>query len=102
MMRIVVVLPAPFGPRKPSTWPGRGGEADVADGDQVAVALGEVRELRSLRVQTGPHVEDSNRRSINGAVFTHDIPLCQYGQRRATAYSRRPAPRKLDLVAAIC
>ena len=45
MIRIVVVLPAPFGPRNPRISPLRGGEADVADGDQVTVALGEVADF---------------------------------------------------------
>ena len=41
-MRMVVVLPAPFGPRKPSTSPGLTVEADVVHGGERVVAFGQV------------------------------------------------------------
>ena len=41
MSRIVVDLPAPFGPRNPVTRPGLTVEADVVDGGLVAVPLGQ-------------------------------------------------------------
>ena len=41
-MRMVVVLPAPLGPRKPSTSPGLHLEAHIVDGGERLVALGEV------------------------------------------------------------
>ena len=44
MQRIVVVLPAPFGPRKPTSRPGWR-ERSAIEGDHVAVALGEVLDL---------------------------------------------------------
>ena len=40
-MRMVVVLPEPFGPRKPKTLPARDGEVEPVDGELLAVALGE-------------------------------------------------------------
>ena len=40
-MRTAVVLPAPFGPRRPSTVPGRDREVDAVEGDDVAEALAE-------------------------------------------------------------
>ncbi len=45
MMRMVVVLPAPLGPRKPRISPLARGERDVADRGEVAVALGQVANL---------------------------------------------------------
>ena len=44
-MRIVELLPAPFGPRKPKVSPAFDGEVDAVDGDEVAVALGEAVRL---------------------------------------------------------
>ena len=44
-MLIVVLLPAPLGPRKPKTSPGGDGERDAADGVDVAVGLDEVVDL---------------------------------------------------------
>ena len=41
MQRIVVVLPAPFGPRKPVTLPGFNAEGQVVDGDFRAVSFRE-------------------------------------------------------------
>ena len=41
MMRMVVDLPAPLGPRKPVTRPGRAVKRDVVDGREAAVRLGE-------------------------------------------------------------
>ena len=40
-MRMVVVLPAPFGPRNAKTSPRSHREADLIDGDQVAESLGQ-------------------------------------------------------------
>ena len=41
-MRMVVVLPEPFGPRKPKTLPRRDGQVEAVDGElSAAVALGE-------------------------------------------------------------
>ena len=40
MIRIVVDFPAPFGPKKPVTRPGRGSEAHVVDSGEVAVPPG--------------------------------------------------------------
>ena len=56
IMRIVVDLPAPFGPRKPVTMPGRTVKRQVVDGELVAVALREVadfdhRGLQSIQVR---------------------------------------------------
>src|SRR5438874_13532872 len=42
IMRMVVDLPAPFGPRNPVTAPGRDREAEGVHGGGVAVALGEL------------------------------------------------------------
>ena len=42
IIRIVVDLPAPLGPRNPVTMPGPDGERQAVDGDLVAVRLGEV------------------------------------------------------------
>ncbi len=39
--RMVVVLPAPLGPRKPVTRAGLGGEGDIIDGREAAVGPGE-------------------------------------------------------------
>ena len=47
-IRRVVVLPAPFGPRKPVTAPCAGGEAQVVDRGDVAEALGQSVESRLL------------------------------------------------------
>ena len=44
-MRMVVDLPAPLGPRKPSTSPGSTREGEVVDGQQAVVVLGEVLRL---------------------------------------------------------
>ena len=41
MTRIVVVLPAPLGPRKPVTRARLADEGDVVDGGEAAVLLGE-------------------------------------------------------------
>ena len=49
MQRIVVVLPAPFGPRKPTSRPGRAVKLRAVEGDDVAVALGEVLDLEHGR-----------------------------------------------------
>ena len=40
-MRIVVDFPEPFGPRKPVTTPGAHVEAQLVDGELLAVVLGE-------------------------------------------------------------
>ena len=40
-IRIVVDLPAPLGPRKPTTSPRRDGEGDVIDGGESAEAFGQ-------------------------------------------------------------
>ena len=45
MIRMVVDFPAPLGPRKPVTRPGRGREADVVDGREGAVLLAEGLDL---------------------------------------------------------
>ena len=44
-MLIVVLLPAPLGPRKPKTSPRRDGERHAADGLDLAVGLDEVVDL---------------------------------------------------------
>ena len=41
IIRIVVDLPAPLGPRKPVTIAGADGEGEIVDGGLVAVALGQ-------------------------------------------------------------
>ena len=41
IMRIVLVLPAPLGPRKPNDSPGRDLEVDAVDGREVAEPLGQ-------------------------------------------------------------
>ena len=46
-MRIVVDLPAPLGPRKPVTMPGRTVKRQVVDGELVAVALAQMSRHRS-------------------------------------------------------
>ena len=47
----MVVFPAPFGPRKPRISPSLDAEADIVDGGNAAVPLGEVLDLdhRSLQ-----------------------------------------------------
>ena len=40
-MRIVVVLPEPLGPRKPTISPARDAQGDVIDGDDAVERLGE-------------------------------------------------------------
>ena len=42
IMRMVVDLPAPLAPRKPSTSPGATEKRQVIDGQFVAVAFGEI------------------------------------------------------------
>ena len=70
MTRIVVVLPAPFGPRKPEDLTGGGGEADVTDGDHVAVALGEVADFnhRDLRRNSTLKIQKSRARTKRQGV----------------------------------
>ena len=41
IIRIVELLPAPFGPRKPNVSPALDREVDPVDGGEVAVALGQ-------------------------------------------------------------
>ena len=48
-MRIVVDLPAPFGPRNPVTCPGRTWKVEVVDGELVAVALAEMGDIDHQR-----------------------------------------------------
>ena len=52
--RIVVVLPAPLGPRKPVTRPGRRLERDVVDGREVAVRLREGCHANHARQPAAP------------------------------------------------
>ena len=41
-MRMVVVFPAPLGPRKPTIWPFLHFEGDVVDGSIAGVSLGKI------------------------------------------------------------
>ena len=52
MIRIVVVLPAPFGPRKPSISPGGRREGDVLDRRQIAVPFAQVRDFDHVSLWT--------------------------------------------------
>ena len=54
IMRIVVVLPAPFGPRKPWISPGWHLEADAVDGGERAVRLDEIVDGDHRRRRRGP------------------------------------------------
>ena len=49
MARMVVVLPAPFGPRNPTTWPEGTREAQVVEGGHRAEPAAQAVELK----QTG-------------------------------------------------
>lgn len=49
MRRIVVDLPALFGPRKPVTTPRSDGEGEMVDDDLAVVALAEIADLDHVR-----------------------------------------------------
>ena len=54
MQRIVVVLPEPFGPRKPVTRPGSMRDGELVDGDAGAVRLRQPVELDHARQHGEP------------------------------------------------
>ena len=78
-MRMVVDLPAPLGPRKPSTSPGPHVEADVLDGGDAAVALGETVGLDHVG-----RIEGDGR-----GKFPHACPVHAAGP----GILSKPAPR---------
>ena len=67
-MRIVVDLPAPFGPRKPVTRPGSTAKLRPVDGDLGAVGLGESAgdDHRDVRGRWGGVVSMSESLSADG------------------------------------
>ena len=68
MMRIVVVLPAPFGPRKPRICPGAAVNETSWTAVEVAVPLAQVRDFDHVRdLDAGPGRE-IRARYLNGAV----------------------------------
>ena len=69
-MRSEVVFPAPFGPRKPVTAPGRTGRGQPVDGQRRAEALGQ-----PVEVQRGAHGAPSQ---------DHQATLAEPGERPAT------------------
>ena len=83
-MRMVVVLPEPFGPRKPTISPGRDRERDVVDDDRLAEALGEV-----------PDVDDVGRPlELRRSDLTRQVDVDDLSRLQAAAACRwRRAPR---------
>ena len=92
MQRIVVVLPAPFGPRKPTSRPGRAMKRRAVEGDDVAVALREVLDLKHRGGQSSGWVRSDSTGDPAG------VPVGPSARRRRadrTARARRP-PRPGD------
>ena len=103
IIRIVVVLPAPFGPRKPVTVPGSRVKRHVVDDRAVAVLLGQSADrdhlglLPAVRVDGTPtragRARRPRRRTRTAVVrvirkWTPRSPFGATGRRRGRAYAR--------------
>ena len=76
-IRIVVVLPAPFAPRKPKTSPRGDLEGQAVEGDGRAEPLGDVVDRKAhLRARIARHPPDRPRPMVPGAdrVRAADLP----------------------------
>ena len=81
-IRIVVVLPAPFAPRKPKTWPGSTREADFVEGHDRSIALRhavdhEGHGPRIAHKPSGPQYGGPSRPSTRGAASGATIRACR-------------------------
>ena len=86
IIRIVELLPAPFGPRKPNVSPRCDGEVDPVDGGEVAVALRQPVRLDHRLVGHAVTLAEAVRG--DGAVNPHIVGGVR-GWRRAGAPYRR-------------
>ena len=71
-MRMVVVLPEPFGPRKPTISPSRDFEIDVVDDGLVAEALGQA-----------VHVDDRCAGGVHCAAPSDGVDVDRLAERQA-------------------
>ena len=109
MMRMVVVLPAPFGPRKPRISPGAARERDVLDRGEVAVPLAQVRDfdhVSELDAATGAEIRARYLAIGSVEVKIRAMPrpraVASRGRDRpcriARCMSRRPGTPRLHLI----
>ena len=73
---IVVDLPAPLGPRKPSTWPGLHLEGNVVHGGQVAVTFGQVAGFQSWSNHQFEWIELTKNHAAASCAIEPGIAQC--------------------------
>ena len=95
VIRIVVVLPAPFAPRKPNTWPGGTSNDEVVEGDDGAEALGEVVDDKGHPAASIPArmPRDRSSRGRSGRAGAGYDRIVQDDPRTPPSGSTRSAPR---------
>ena len=99
-MRIVVVLPAPLGPRKPTTSPRLDPERDIVDGDDVSVALGEMGGLDHAAGCLADRARGASGDGSESAFGRCGLDRCRFsrapGPRRGVLYEPHTALQRRD------
>ena len=95
---MVVLLPAPFGPRNPVTRPGHDIERQTVDRKRRAVALGQARaSIMPDTPSTGPLTKSKPEESTLRRTISHPRP-----ERSAGSQTTRQVPIRCTLTSRFC